>query len=56
MIIRANTCHHCGHGWTQISQKESLPEKPVKCPKCKSKKWDVVWSVVPVNEREKATT
>lgn len=48
MIIRVNVCHHCGYQWSQTSQDDTLPEKPKKCAKCKSTKWDVIWAVRPV--------
>ena len=46
MRVNYHRCLRCGYEW--ISQGD---EPPVKCPSCRTKRWDVVWAVQPVKPR-----
>lgn len=54
MIIYAYRCLKCGHEWIagiiQNNQGDNpqTVERPKRCPKCRTVRWDTVWAVQPV--------
>ena len=46
MLIDAHRCLKCGYEWVTTANDEELPNKPKKCPKCKSAKWDRIHKIV----------